>query len=291
MLNKVFISSVFVIIAIVCVFYNISGIFTEEVITEVIEEETEIEDVSEYSASECSVPPPIKPHIEKVSFKDDTEEYAVAEIEEEIVVYEKIIEDVDYINQNDDFPTGCESVSAVMALNYLGIDISVDDFIDNYLDRGNAPYTTSSGVTYACDPWEAFVGNPRSTGGYGCYNTVIENAINKFIDEYEYTVSAEIGLSLDYLCETYIDNDIPVLLWVSTGMKTIYKATEWIIEGTGEYFQWLSPMHCMLLVGYDEDNYYFNDPLTSEYVTYSKSSTLTAYTGMGSQSLVITPTI
>ena len=29
-----------------------------------------------------------------------------------------------------DYPTGCESVSAVMALQYAGVDITVDTFID-----------------------------------------------------------------------------------------------------------------------------------------------------------------
>ena len=33
------------------------------------------------------------------------------------------------IDQTADWPTGCESVSTVMLLQYLGIHISVDDFI------------------------------------------------------------------------------------------------------------------------------------------------------------------
>ena len=39
---------------------------------------------------------------------------------------------VPYIDQTKDYPTGCESVSAVMLLHYLGIPISVDAFIENY---------------------------------------------------------------------------------------------------------------------------------------------------------------
>ena len=51
----------------------------------------------------------------------------------------KRIIDAPYIYQNVDYPNGCESVSAVMALRYFGIDMTVDDFIDNYLDMGDAP--------------------------------------------------------------------------------------------------------------------------------------------------------
>ena len=46
---------------------------------------------------------------------------------------------VPYINQRMDYPTGCESVSAVMALQYAGVDITVDTFIDDCLDTGERP--------------------------------------------------------------------------------------------------------------------------------------------------------
>ena len=46
----------------------------------------------------------------------------------------KIIE-APYIDQSVKYPTGCESVSAVMLLQYLGIHITVDEFIQDYLDK------------------------------------------------------------------------------------------------------------------------------------------------------------
>ena len=42
---------------------------------------------------------------------------------------------VPYIDQSVRYPTGCESVSAVMMLRYLGYDISVDTFINEFLDK------------------------------------------------------------------------------------------------------------------------------------------------------------
>lgn len=35
---------------------------------------------------------------------------------------------------------------------------------------------------------------------------------------------------------------------------------EWKLLDSGETFCWTSNEHCMLLVGYDEEKYYFNDP-------------------------------
>ncbi len=48
---------------------------------------------------------------------------------------------VPFIDQRKKYPTGCESISAVMALQYLGISISPETFIDNYLDKGRTPYS------------------------------------------------------------------------------------------------------------------------------------------------------
>ncbi len=47
----------------------------------------------------------------------------------------KVCIDVPYIDQSKLYPTGCESVSTVMLLRFLGIDITVDEFIEKYLER------------------------------------------------------------------------------------------------------------------------------------------------------------
>jgi uncharacterized protein YvpB len=43
--------------------------------------------------------------------------------------------DVPYIDQTENWPTGCESVSAVMLLKYLGLPVTVDRFIHDYLPQ------------------------------------------------------------------------------------------------------------------------------------------------------------
>ena len=46
----------------------------------------------------------------------------------------RVIIEAPYIDQSPRWPTGCESVSAVMLLRYLGYDITVDEFINNDLE-------------------------------------------------------------------------------------------------------------------------------------------------------------
>lgn len=77
-----------------------------------------------------------------------------------------VLIDAPYISQLGTYPTGCEAVSAVMALQHLGIDITVDEFIDRYLDLGTEPWTAEDGTMYGGDPWETFLGNPREASGW-----------------------------------------------------------------------------------------------------------------------------
>ena len=166
---------------------------------------------------------------------------------------------VPYINQRMDYPTGCESVSAVMALQYAGVDITVDTFIDDCLDTGERP-AYEDGVRYGCDPWEAFPGDPRSSSGYGCFSPVIERALRRAVGTQPYTVESLNGLTLDELCGRYVQKGVPVIVWATIDMAAPKPGSTWIVRDTGRLIQWMTPMHCLLLVGYDEKNYYFNDP-------------------------------
>ncbi len=185
--------------------------------------------------------------------------------------------DAPLISQFPEYPTGCESVSAVMALRHNGFKISTDDFIDSYLKTGNSG---------SFDPDLCFGGNPRSSSGIGCYAPVIQAAANKFLENTDKTAKIINNYSLAQLCSEYIDNGVPVIVWATVDMQkaTIGKK----IEYEDRVIQWISPEHCLLLVGYDENNYIFNDPQNSETVTYyGKNNTENAYCALGCQAIAI----
>ena len=182
-----------------------------------------------------------------------------------------------HIYQTENYPTGCESVSAVMALNYFDTNISVDTFIDGYLEKGDP---------LSFDPNLCFGGDPRSSSGMGCYAPVIERAISKTIQGKALKATAVYGKTVEELCELYIDNDIPVIFWATMNMTKPYSGRE--ISYDGKIIRWVAPEHCLLLVGYDDNNYIFRDPLKTETVTYyPKQSVNTAYLGMGAQAVVV----
>lgn len=181
-----------------------------------------------------------------------------------------------FISQLGKYPTGCESVTTVMALNHIGIDISVDKFIDSYLTKTGVPF----------DPNISFGGNPRYTSGYGCYAPVIKKALDKALSGKNYEAKVLNNVSLKTLCSQYIDKGIPVILWATMYMNTPYISSTWTYNG--KTINWIAPEHCLLLVGYDSSHYIFNDPLTSHPQTYySKSSVEAAYKGLNYQAIVL----
>jgi uncharacterized protein YvpB len=194
----------------------------------------------------------------------------------------KVIIDVPYINQSIKYPTGCESVSTVMLLNYLGYDITVDEFIDKYLEKND--FYENNGVLYGPDPRKCFCGSPYDPDSFGCYAPVICTALRNVLEgecrtadktqvmggcktqkDIEpgvcgHDVIDETGTDMDRLLREYIDKGMPVIFWACIDMREPIVGPEWKLMATGETFTWISNEHCMLLVGYDDEGYYFNDP-------------------------------
>lgn len=171
---------------------------------------------------------------------------------------------VPYISQKGTYPTGCESVSAVMLLQYLGYDISVDEFIGHYLDCRE--FSLRDGQLYGPDPRKYFCGSPYNEEDFGCYAPVICRALNRVFDNTHcaagksHTVVDESGTPMNVLIERYIKKDMPVIFWACIDMKEPIVGPSWKLHDTDETFTWISNEHCMLLVGYDDKGYYFNDP-------------------------------
>ena len=169
---------------------------------------------------------------------------------------EKIIS-VPYIDQSIKYPTGCESVSTVMLLQYLGYDISVDKFITDYLEMKD--FEEREGQLFGADPNLYFCGSPYDKDSFGCYAPVICKALTKAIGN-EYEIVNETDTSIEDLIKKYIDKDMPVIFWACINMREPIVGPQWKLLDSGETFTWISNEHCMLLVGYDEEGYYFNDP-------------------------------
>ncbi|MEG2428964.1 MAG: C39 family peptidase, partial [Oscillospiraceae bacterium] len=199
---------------------------------------------------------------------------------------DKKVIDVPYISQKGILPNGCESVSATMLLQYYGFEITPQKFISDYLVK--SPVKVKWGCRYGPNPKLAYAGDPRSEkNSYGCFAPVIEKSLNDYMPE-DYFAQTFKNKSLETLAHDYIDNDIPVLVWATVGMDEVDKILQWQSYDKKETFLYPSNEHCMVFVGYDENNYYFNDPYNSNGVIgYPKEKAISSYNSLGCQAVII----
>lgn len=230
-------------------------------------------------------PEEIQPVFENKLFDEPVFEWIEPDIP-----WEYQIKDVPHIKQGDDYPTGCESVSAVMVLQYFGYDISPDEFIDDYLPKMDT-YAEGEGedrVIFAADPNEYFVGDPYDEHSIGCYAPVIADSLERCTDGDGCEIINATGSSIGELLREYILNDIPVIFWATMNMQPSREGTTWTIIDTDREFTWIAGEHCLVLIGYDHEYYYFSDPSCDEPVTsYKKDIVEKRYNELGQQCVVM----
>lgn len=205
---------------------------------------------------------------------------------------------VPYINQND-IVFGCEAVSAAMVLQFYGYNISAKDFTDNYLIKRDW-YIDENGVWYGPDPNAAYPGDPyKDSGlncGFGIFAPGLAKSMNKVLNLSRHEAVVKTGLSLSDLVKNYIDNGIPVLIWATMDMKQSSPGRSWIIDYVdenspykiGDKFIWIRSEHCLVLVGYDDNYYYFYDPYKNHgLIAYNRRLVEQRFLEMGKQSVVI----
>lgn len=194
--------------------------------------------------------------------------------------------DVPIISQKKEMlPTGCESVSAVMVLQYYKINITPKDFINNYLDK----------LEKDGDPDYYFIGSPNNYNALGCFSPAIAISMNKILDN---GLIAKVikNKTINELCHQYIDKGTPVLIWTTIDLLNSYSGKSWIITDSkdsskiGTIYTWPCNEHCLVLIGYNNDDYFVNDPWKPyEKVrgAFPKSLLENRFEQMGSQAVII----
>lgn len=194
--------------------------------------------------------------------------------------------DVPYLSQKGTLPNGCEAVSATMLLQFNGYDISPVDFSDHYLDKDKV--YIKWGCRYGPNPYFSYAGDPKSEkGGWGCFAPVIVRGLNKYLknDDYAYNFT---GKELSTLIDDYVSKGIPIAIWVTRDMKEINQVYQWQSYDKKETFLYPVGQHCMVLTGYDNEYYYFNDPYDGNgQVKYEKEKVVYSYNSMGRQAVAI----
>lgn len=195
--------------------------------------------------------------------------------------------DVPYISQKNILPNGCEVVSAVMLLRFYGYDADPVDFSDNYLDKGEI--TVKWGVRRGPNPKQQYAGDPKSEkGGWGCFAPVIIKALNKYLADEKAFAKNLTGATLEEIAQQYIAQGVPVAVWCTQNMEEIDSLYQWQSYDKSETFLYPVHEHCVVLVGFDGEFYYFNDPLSDEQtVKYEKATASKSFNSLGRQAVAV----
>ncbi len=177
---------------------------------------------------------------------------------------------VPYLEQTEEWPAGDECLCAVMLLRYLGIQLTVNEFVDFFLPQEQM--RRKNGELIGPDPNVKFAGSPYDKSSFGCYPKVIVSALNECFEQKGLLFRAEdaTGMSTDELLENGIANGTPVLYWASEGMRPTHPGYSWKRSSGEGMVQWIEGSQCMLLVGSDVNKLIFNDPKRAGRTEYAR---------------------
>lgn len=196
------------------------------------------------------------------------------------------IKNVPYLNQISlGYPTGCEAVSATMVLKYKGYKVSVQDIINN-TKTGSKKYKGKDGKWYGGNPFEEFVGKPSlglSKGSYGVFAKPIADAMSVYAGKKVKNIS---GCSESQLLG-YVSKGNPIVVWCVKNAGNLKDGILWNYEDSSGTFQELVGEHCAVLIGYDEEYIYLNDPSAGQNVKQSRSKFMSNWKRLYSQAIVV----
>lgn len=190
-----------------------------------------------------------------------------------------ILEDFNTVLQEPELPTGCEITTLAEVLNYHGFNIDKEELCDNFM-----PVDYVGSVTMA----QAYLGDPRSNNGFGCYSPVIVKSAYEYFESIDSPCYAVDLSGTDFRDLFYqICQGRPVIVWATMYLTESYPNYKWT-AGNGEDMIFNDYQHCMAIYGYDlnEGIIYAGDPLVGN-TTYSIDRFEMIYDIMYKQAVVI----
>ena len=195
----------------------------------------------------------------------------------------------------DDLKAGCETYACTMLLNSLGFDLDEHTIADNYLNCQYV-YLTEDGLEgEGPDMYSAFAGTAYA--GWGVYAPSMAKSMNAYLKDQKSNLKAYAleNVELDDLVEQYVSKGVPVMIWATTYMQEPYVYHTWTVNYVdenaktkiGDKFSWYMHEHCLVLAGYDKDNYYFGDSTAGTISCFKKDLVKKRYEQMFKQAIVV----
>lgn len=185
------------------------------------------------------------------------------------------------IRQNPELPSGCEVTSLTMLFQFYGIDKNKMELANEMkYDPTPVKMNANGGIVSWGNPNTGYVGDPTGKSrGFGIYHGALAELMNTYIP----TGIDMTGSAFEEL-QRQISAGIPVVVWTTIDFNV---PDRWVVWETP-----LGPIettfmeHSVLLVGYDENAVYVNDPWTGKAnLQIEKNRFLATWDAMGKQAL------
>lgn len=200
-----------------------------------------------------------------LDYSQDIKDVSSAEVEESIeetvddyMIPQKIILDVPLISQLPDLINGCEVTSLTMLLNYTGVSIDKNELVREVkIDTTPMVKDSDGNIIKWGNPNDGFVGDIEGydKAGYSIYPKALLPLSNKYLNN---TAKDLTGETVDTLIK-YLSQKSPILVWVTTDFSVPDNFITW--TKNGKQIRATFSEHCVVLTGYDENSFYYNDPL------------------------------
>lgn len=195
---------------------------------------------------------------------------------------ESIILDVPIIKQNPELKYGCEVTSLAMVLTHAGIKTDKLKLADELPKDGDPVKKNESGdIIRWGNPDHGFVGDiTGQSAGYAVYAGPLEKLMNQYMQNRTVNLTRK---SFDEVL-AQVKKGRPVILWTTGDYKVPDRWESW--KHGNEKINTPLDLHAVVLVGFDNEHLYINDPLTGkkEHKT-KKDSFLESWKALGQQAL------
>ncbi|GLB60396.1 C39 family peptidase [Cytobacillus sp. NCCP-133] len=174
-------------------------------------------------------------------------------------VYKKrsVMIDVPLIKQNPELKYGCEVTSLAMVLQHAGVKIGKMDLYKSVKKEDDALVRSKGDILKWGNPAEGFVGDMTgSSAGYAVFDKPIENLVNQYLPGRAVNLTGHNFESvLNHTSKGY-----PVVVWTTGDYRLPDRWESW--THGNQTIKTPLDLHAVVLVGYDNQYVYLNDPLS-----------------------------
>lgn len=189
--------------------------------------------------------------------------------------------DAPAIRQHPELPSGCEITSLAMLLQHYGIAKSKTDLVPEMKKDPTPMVRDDNGaIVYWGNPNDGFVGDVTGrTRGFGIYHAALIELLKNYIP----SAVDLTGAPFERL-ERHVSDGVPVVVWTTVSFQEPSRWVEW--DTPSGPIRTTFEEHAVLLVGYDEQNVFVNDPWTGRAkVQVNKEQFVKTWEAMGKQAI------